>query len=107
VPAFTEVLRVRNLKLSGRKADLVLRLIASDLEIHESENRFKAKPTSQLTSVELLELQKIDEHLHEIDECILNLKEYRGHLARHVLEDTYAQSKIDNFADDVAIMTSD
>jgi hypothetical protein len=74
VPALKEVLRVRNLKLSGRKADLVLRLIASDLEIHESENRFKAKPTSLLTSVELLELQKIDELLHEIDECILNLK---------------------------------
>jgi hypothetical protein len=37
----------------------------------------------------------------------LNLKEYRGHLARHVSEDTYAQSKIGNLADDVAIVTSD
>ncbi len=46
VPALKDVLRVRNLKLSGRKADLVLRLIASDLEIRKSENRINAKPTS-------------------------------------------------------------
>jgi hypothetical protein len=107
VPALKDVLRVRNLKLSGRKAHLVLRLIASDLEIRKSENRINAKPTSRLTSLELIELQELDEHLHEIDECILNLKEYRGHLARHVSEDSYAQSKIDNLADDVAIITSD
>jgi hypothetical protein len=100
-------LRVRSLKMSGRKADLVSRLKSSDLEIHSSENRIIAKPTSQLSSLELLELQKLEEHLHEIDECILNLKEYRGHLARHVSEDTYAQTKIDNLADDVAIVTSD
>jgi hypothetical protein len=46
VPALKDVLRVRNLKLSGRKADLVSRLIASDLEIQETENRINARPTS-------------------------------------------------------------
>jgi hypothetical protein len=100
-------LRVCNLKMSGRKADLVSRLISSDLGIHKLENRINAKLTSQLTSLELLELQKLEEHLHEIDKCILNLKEYCGHLARHVSEDTYAQSKIDNLADDVVIVTLD
>jgi hypothetical protein len=100
-------LRVRNLKVGGRKADLVSRLISSDFEIHTLENRINVKPTSQLSSLELLELQRLEEHLHEVDECILNLKEYRGHLARHVSEDTYAQSKIDNLAEDEAIVTSD
>jgi hypothetical protein len=104
-------LRARNLTLSGRKADLISCLNSSDLEHPKLEKREAAsKPTSQLcqlTSLELLELQKLEEHLHEINECILNLKEYRGHLARHVSEDTYAQSKIDNLADDVAIVTSD
>jgi hypothetical protein len=108
MPALKAELRVRNLKLGGRKADLVSRLIASDLEMDKSEKRIDGKPTSsRLTSDELLELQKQQEHLHEIDECVLNLKEYRGHLARHVSEDTYAQSKIDNLADDEAIVTSD
>jgi hypothetical protein len=107
VPALKDVPRVRNLKLSGQKANLVLCLIASDLEIHELENRISARPTFQLTSLELLELQKLDKHLHEIDECISNLKEYGGHLARHVSEDSYAQSKINDLADDVAIVNLD
>jgi sentrin-specific protease 1 len=108
MPALKAELRVRNLKVGGRKADLVSRLIASDLEIEKSEKRIDGKPaSSQLTSDELLKLQQLEEHLHEIDECILNLKEYRGHLARHVSEDAYAQSKIDNLADDEAIVTSD
>jgi hypothetical protein len=101
-------LRVRNLKLGGKKAELVSRLISSDLERVESgKSEAASPPTTRLSSLELLELQKLQEHLHEIDECVLNLKEYRGHLARHVSEDAYAQSKIDELGDDEAIVTSD
>jgi hypothetical protein len=101
-------LRARNLTLSGRKADLVSRLHSSDLERLKVEtSEASMTSTSRLSAVELLELQKCQEHLHEIDECISNLKEYRGHLARHVSEDAYAQSKIDNLCDDEAIVTSD
>jgi hypothetical protein len=106
-------LRSRQLKVGGRKADLVARLIYSDLERLKSTKPEQSEavsvpvPTSQLSALELLELQKLEEHLHEIDECILNLKEYRGHLARHVSEDSYAQSKIDRLCDDEAIVTSD
>jgi hypothetical protein len=102
-------LRARNLTLSGRKANLISRLNASDLErlkLGKSEAA-ASTPTSQLSALELLELQKLEEHHYEIDECIMNLKEYRGHLARHVSEDSYAQSKIDNLCDDEAIVTSD
>jgi hypothetical protein len=98
-------LRQRGEKLSGKVGELRERLVASD-KILAARVRRDAE-TSHLSPAALANLEQHEEYLHEIDECTANLREYRSHLARHVSEEKYATEKLENLADDEAIVTCD
>jgi hypothetical protein len=98
-------LRLRGEKVSGKVAELRMRLVASDKARAARVSR--DAETSHLSPAALAELEQHEEYLHEIDECTANLREYRSHLARHVSEEKYAIEKMENLADDEAIVTCD
>jgi hypothetical protein len=55
----------------------------------------------------ILQLNKLDEWKHTMEECKKNLLDYRGHLAWHFSESDYATSEMENLADDQAFETWD
>lgn len=54
-----------------------------------------------------LELQQLDQLKCDVQGCIDDLIEYRGHLARHTSEEDEAIQELENLADDEAVVTSD
>jgi hypothetical protein len=98
-------LRLRGEKLGGKVGELRERLVASD-KARAARARRDAE-TSHLSPAALAELERHEEYLHEIDVCTANLREYRSHLSRHVSEEKYATEKLENLADDEAVVTCD
>ena len=98
-------LRRRGEKVSGKVGELRERLVASDKARAARERR--DAETSHLSPAALAELEQHEEYLHAIDECTTNLREYRSHLSRHVSEEKYATEKLENLADDEAVITCD
>jgi hypothetical protein len=54
-----------------------------------------------------LEMQKLDQLKCDVETCISDLHDYRGHLARHTSEEEQAMTDMDTLMDDTAIVISD
>jgi hypothetical protein len=100
-----EECKKRGLVVGGKKEDLILRLV----QFKEEEERVAKVtiPMRELSETELLNYQEMEELLHEMDCRKEDLIEYRGHMARHLSEDTWAAEKLEKLEDDEAIVTSD
>ena len=61
----------------------------------------------KLNGDERLELDILEELMHDIEVRKQDFIEYRSHLARHKLEDEYNKTVMENLQDDEAIVTSD
>eukprot|EP00980_Cylindrotheca_fusiformis_P024057 scaffold11480_cov117-Cylindrotheca_fusiformis.AAC.1 len=73
-----------------------LRIAIEEKEANAQTNRASA-----------LELQRLDQLKCDIETCISDLQEYRGHLARHKAEEEQAMLELEQLDDDTAIVTSD
>jgi hypothetical protein len=61
----------------------------------------------ELSDLEVLALQELEEFLYEIGCRRDDLVEYWSHMARHLSEDVWAADRMEHLADDEAVVTSD
>eukprot|EP00980_Cylindrotheca_fusiformis_P023019 scaffold10054_cov140-Cylindrotheca_fusiformis.AAC.10 len=71
-------------------------------KIQEKENEARVSPVATN-----LQLQKLDQLRCDVETCISNLRDFRGHLARQTSEAEQAMLESENLQDDTAIVTSD
>jgi hypothetical protein len=55
----------------------------------------------------IMQLQKLEEELHRVDSCVDDLREFRGHIGRHLSECEFASQRLENLGCDEAEVTSD
>ena len=88
----------------SNKKDMIRKLQEDDAEIKRTRPKYKLK---KLSRDEQLQLDLLEEQVHDIELRKQDLIEYRSHLARHKSEDDYAKQVMENLEDDEAIVTSD
>jgi hypothetical protein len=88
----------------SNKKDMIRKIQEDDAEIKRTRPKYKLK---KLSRDEQLQLDLLEEQVHDIELRKQDLIEYRSHLARHKSEDDYAKQVMENLKDDEAIVTSD
>jgi hypothetical protein len=103
--ALKEECKRHGLTIGGKKQDLLDRL-------HENTERAALIARStiamrELSDLELVALQELEELLYGIGCRRDNLSEYRSHMARHLSEDVWGADLLEKLGDDEAVVTSD
>ena len=94
----------RNIAKGGNKKEIIERLQAYEEDIKQYIPKHKMR---KLNGDERLELDILEELMHDIEVRKQDFIEYRSHLARHKSEDEYNKTVMENLQDDEAIVTSD
>jgi hypothetical protein len=80
--------------------------LSSNIESSSSSDP-QLRPSSTVPSPYIMKLQKLEEELHKVDSCVDDLRDYRGHIGRHLSECEFASLRLENLGCDEAEVTSD
>ena len=94
----------RKIPSSGNRDDLLPRLHEYEEDLKQYRPKYKLRT---LNEAERMELDLLEEQLHDIELRKQDFVQYRSHLARHQSENDYAKLELENLEDDEAIVTCD